>query len=106
MKFLGALGLLLVMTGAAAAADARVAERAYTPIPGIEQYSYSFAVLPLLPRRFQNHCGYYQGHFVCADRCGIDFQMYYCTNISYGCCHVGYGYCDDIGHLRCMPALF
>ena len=79
-------------------------ERRFSPV--VEQYSYSFVPLPLLPRRFQNHCGYYEGHFTCADHCGLDYQVYFCSKLSSGCCHIGHGYCDDVGHLRCMPALF
>ena len=105
MKILGALVVLVAMAGVAAAADERVLERAYSPIV-VEQFSYSLATLPLLPRRLQNHCGTVNGHFVCADHCGLDYQIYYCSKISSGCCHIGRGYCDDIGHLKCMPALF
>ena len=72
----------------------------------IEQYSYSWGALPLLPLRYQNHCGLSDGHYVCADRCGVDYQVYYCSAAAVGCCHVGFGYCDGAGHMRCMPALF
>jgi len=107
MKVFCALVVLVVMAGAGAgagAAQGRPLDRRFSP--ALEQFSYSFATLPLLPRRFQNHCGYYFGHFVCADHCGLDDQVYFCSKISSGCCHVGRGYCDDAGHLRCMPALF
>lgn len=79
-------------------------ERLYSP--AIAQFSYSWSAMPLLPRRYQNHCGYYNGHLVCADHCGLDYQVYYCSNAATGCCHVGQGYCDGAGNLRCSPALF
>jgi hypothetical protein len=109
MKFrstiaLGAL-LLAAMTAAGSAAD-RPIERSLAPPSGIVQFSYAFTPLPLLPRRIQNHCGLYHGHFVCADHCGIDYQVYYCGDGATGCCHVGMGYCDFHAQLRCMPALF
>ena len=103
-----AAALLIAGAALAGAADRpgpySPVERSYSQ--GIEQYSYSFAPLPLLPRRYQNHCGLYYGHYVCADHCGIDYQIYYCSKLAAGCCHIGRGYCDDGGRLRCMPALF
>jgi hypothetical protein len=73
---------------------------------GIVQFSYSRVPLPLLPRRHQNHCGMVNGHYVCADHCGIDYQVYYCPTSASGCCHVGLGYCDEGGRLRCAPTWF
>jgi hypothetical protein len=67
------------------------------------QYTQTFEPLPLLPRRFQNHCGWKWGHFYCANHCGADYQFYYCAQASFGCCHVGFGYCDYRGVLRCRP---
>jgi hypothetical protein len=86
-----------------AAAD-RPAEPPYAP--AVTQFSYSPFAMPPLPRRHQNHCGYYNGHFVCADHCGADYQVYSCPSNATGCCHVGLGYCDAAGNLRCSPALF
>jgi hypothetical protein len=91
------------MTTICAAADFR-AERRYSP--AVEQFTYSWVAMPLLPRRLQNHCGYYNGNFVCADHCGTDYQVYYCGGLSTGCCHIGRGYCDGTGTLRCSPSLF
>ena len=91
--------LLVAMVTAGTAAD-----RQYSP--AVEQFSYRWAAMPLLPRQLQNHCGYYKGHFVCADHCGADYQVYYCPNTASGCCHIGLGYCDGNGRLRCSPALF
>jgi hypothetical protein len=58
-----------------------------------------------LPPRFRNHCRYDVNHggWYCANHCGRDYQFYYCSPASFGCCHVGYGYCDGRGHLRCAP---
>jgi hypothetical protein len=82
---------------------------AYSPIavpPGIPQFSLGWTPLPLLPRRFQNHCGYFDGHYVCANHCGPNYQIYYCSDWSFGCCHIGHGYCNDGGILRCAPHYF
>jgi hypothetical protein len=95
---------LLVAMVATCAASERREERRYSR--AIEQFTYSWVALPLLPRRYQNHCGHYGGHFICADHCGIDYQIYYCSSTATGCCHVGEGYCDRAGKLRCSPALF
>ena len=95
------------LLAAAVATSAASQERAMLRYsPAIEQFSYSWVALPLLPRRHQNHCGYHDGHFICADHCGTDFQVYYCSRTATGCCHIGLGYCDSAGKLRCSPALF
>ncbi len=56
-----------------------------------------------LPPRFRNHCTYenFTGRPYCLDHCGIDYQFYYCSEGSFGCCHLGRGYCDWNGQLRC-----
>ena len=95
--------LLAAMAGTCAASEQR-AERRYSP--AVEQFTKNWVAMPLLPRRHQNHCGYYRGHFICADHCGIDYQVYYCSREATGCCHIGRGYCDGAGNLRCSPALF
>ena len=58
-----------------------------------------------LPRRFRNHCRFDvdHGHPYCADHCGLGYQFYFCSRASFGCCRVGYGYCDWAGSLRCAP---
>lgn len=58
-----------------------------------------------LPPRFRNHCHYDadRGVWYCSNHCGIDYQFYYCSPVSFGCCRPGYGYCDWHGHLRCAP---
>ena len=45
-----------------------------------------------LPPRFRNHCTY--EYFT---------GRPYCSEISFGCCHLGRGYCDWRGILRCSP---
>ena len=58
-----------------------------------------------LPPRFRNHCRLenFTGRPYCSDHCGIDYQFYYCSEASFGCCHLGRGYCDFNGLLRCHP---
>jgi hypothetical protein len=104
MKMLTGVAALLVAAATTCAAADKRAERHYSP--AVEQFSYSWAAMPLLPRRHQNHCGYYNGHFICADHCGADYQVYYCPSTASGCCHIGRGYCDGAGRLRCSIALF
>ena len=82
------------------------AERLERRPRAVEQFSYNWAAMPLLPRRYVNHCGYHNGRLTCADHCGADYQIYYCSKTATGCCHVGQGYCDRTGRLRCSPALF
>jgi hypothetical protein len=104
MKLFVAAFAVLLGAASAGAADYRALDRSYET--GIEQFTYSFAAMPLLPRRYQNHCGYFKGHYVCADHCGLDYQVYSCSTLATGCCHVGYGYCDGLGHLHCGPPWF
>lgn len=98
-----ALGWLAAMIGTCAGD-----ELPYTPVPaqGIPQFSRSWSPLPLLPPRFQNHCGYFDGVYVCANHCGPNYQFYYCSGWSSGCCHIGLGYCNPGGVLRCNPHYF
>jgi len=58
-----------------------------------------------LPRQFRNHCTAenFTGRPYCANHCGIDYQFFYCSQTSFGCCRLGHGYCDWDGHLRCAP---
>ena len=58
-----------------------------------------------LPWRFRNHCTYdsFSGRAYCSDHCGFDYQFYFCSPLSFGCCHLGFGYCDWTGLLRCHP---
>jgi hypothetical protein len=95
--------LLAVMATASTAAEQRAELQAS---PAVEQFSYSRTPLPPLPRQNQNHCGTVEGHYVCADRCGTEYQVYYCPTSATGCCHVGLGYCDAGGKLRCAADWF
>ena len=58
-----------------------------------------------LPRRLRNHCAYdvESGRPYCSDHCGFNYQVYACSPGSFGCCRVGFGYCDWRGLLRCHP---
>ena len=58
-----------------------------------------------VPRRIRNHCGFenFTGRSYGSDHCGNDYQFYYCSKASFGCCHLGRGYCDVNGLLRCHP---
>ena len=58
-----------------------------------------------LPRRFRNHCAIqaYSGRPYCSNHCGFDYEFYSCSPYSFGCCRIGFGYCDWGGLLRCAP---
>lgn len=58
-----------------------------------------------LPRRYRNHCRFdvYRGRYYCANHCGLDYQFFYCSPTSFGCCHLGHGYCGWDGIVRCAP---
>src|ERR1700734_1643604 len=49
-----------------------------------------------LPPRFRNHCAVenFTGRPYCSEHCGMDYQVYYCSEGSFGCCRLGHGYCD------------
>lgn len=55
-----------------------------------------------LPPRLRNHClgDSFRGPY-CSDHCGVEYQVYYCSRGSSGCCRLGFGYCDWNGVLRC-----
>ncbi len=58
-----------------------------------------------LPPRFRNHCAYeyFTARPYCSNHCGSGYQFYYCSPASFGCCHLGGGYCDWGGLLRYHP---
>jgi hypothetical protein len=58
-----------------------------------------------LPPQFRNHCTVenFTARPYCSVHCGRDYQFYYCSPASFGCCHLGHGYCDWNGLLRCHP---
>jgi hypothetical protein len=104
MKSLICVPVLLGVMASTCAAGGWRTDRYYSP--PVEQFTYSGVAMPPLPRQHRNHCGFYYGHFICADHCGLDYKVYSCSKASTGCCHVGHGYCDGAGHLRCGPGLF
>ena len=55
------------------------------------------------PRLFRQHCKFDATGATqyCAAECGSGYQFYYCSEKSFGCCHVGVGYCDWNLSLRC-----
>lgn len=96
-----ALGLLICMAWAQTCAAA-VPE--FGPVNGpvaLADWQYP----QFLPPRLRNHCGseYFTGRPYCADHCGGGYQIFYCSQASFGCCHLGRGYCDAGGVLRCSP---
>jgi hypothetical protein len=88
---------------------------AWIPICQAGEPGYAPAMQPLiyfdpgepafLPRRYRTRCSFdvTYGRYYCANRCGSDYQFYYCSRWSFGCCHIGVGYCDPAGLLRCRP---
>jgi hypothetical protein len=58
-----------------------------------------------LPPAFRNHCTFenFTNRPYCSNHCGIDYQFFFCSPASFGCCHLGHGYCDWNGILRCHP---
>jgi len=97
--------IALALLAATASAPGGVADRAVRA-PEVAPVIYADWQEPQsLPRRFRNHCGYdpYSGRAYCSDHCGYDYQFYFCAPHSFGCCRVGFGYCDWRGFLRCHP---
>lgn len=101
MKFLFLTALLLAASGSSCRAAERDARRLDSQ--AIEQFSFSWFGLPPLPRTLQTNCRYHGDRLICSDNCGSGYQKYFCSPQATGCCHVGHGYCDVEGHLRCMP---
>ena len=108
MKAMAAITVCLALTTSTCLGS----ELLVTPVPatpvapdGIVQFSHSWSPLPLLPRRFQNHCGFFHDSYVCANHCGPNYQVYYCSEQSFGCCHIGQGYCNN-GYVQCAPHYF
>jgi len=90
------------LTCLAGASGAHADEQAYPPGPFVYV---GWQDPAFLPRRFRNHCSFdvTLGAYYCSDRCGSDYQFYYCSRWSFGCCRIGVGYCDWGGLLRCRP---
>jgi hypothetical protein len=59
----------------------------------------------MLPPRYRNHCASdrLSGRPYCSDHCGFEYQFYFCSRQTFGCCRIGFGYCDWNGLLRCHP---
>ena len=54
-------------------------------------------------QRLPGHCSYdpTHGYYYCSNHCGADYEFHVCSPRSFGCCHIGVGYCDYLGYLRC-----
>ncbi len=60
--------------------------------------------LTAVPSRLRNHCRFDRfGNYYCSNHCGADYQFYYCSQASFGCCRPRHGYCGGNGGLRCAP---
>jgi hypothetical protein len=96
-----AISLLPVTAGAFPSSPG---ERVYA-VPAVPLVAADWQGPLSLPPRFRNHCRYdpVHGGWYCANHCGPDYQFYFCSPESFGCCRPGYGYCDWKGHLRCAP---
>jgi hypothetical protein len=96
-----ALILLTCIAGASSCrADQRIDLLAAAPLTQVDWQGPQS-----LPPRFRNHCAYdsISARPYCSDHCGFEYQFYYCTRQSFGCCRLGFGYCDWTGLLRCHP---
>lgn len=101
---LGAVLALVIaaFTGVPSSSPAVAGALDFTPVPMLQADWQDPATLP---PRFHNHCSYdpWRGRYYCSNHCGIDYQFYYCSPASFGCCHPGRGYCGWDGELRCAP---
>jgi len=79
-------------------------ERSYSPANGL-LIRVGWQESWFLPRRFRNHCSFdvTRARYYCSNHCGSDYEFYYCSKKSFGCCRTGVGYCDLDGLLRCHP---
>lgn len=96
-----ALAFLIWIAGAALCS----ADQPFDPPAAAALIQVDWQAPQSLPPRFRNHCVYdrFSGRPYCSDHCGFDYQFYYCSHQSFGCCRVGFGYCDWNGLLRCHP---
>ena len=94
--------VLVLVMGLSWSAALPAGELNYTPT-GAPLVHVDWQDPTMLPPHFRNHCGFVRGRWICSNHCGIDYQFYYCSPASFGCCHTGYGYCDWNGSLRCAP---
>ena len=93
--------IALTTFAAAGAAVAAMPQAAPTRVAILADWQYP----DWLPQRFRNHCSsdLFTGRQYCAGHCGSGYQFFYCSEGSFGCCHLGRGYCDFHGMLRCSP---
>jgi hypothetical protein len=106
MKVLGLLRCLvaaLALTGGVVAASLCAAAPAVGPLSASPVVQADWQGPLSLPPRFRDHCAIdsASGRPYCSDHCGFEYQFYYCTQQSFGCCRIGFGYCDWRGLLRC-----
>jgi len=101
---LGAIALAALL-GPAAAGPLAPPARASVRLDAAPMLQVDWQDPALLPRRFRNHCvaDPRSGRTYCENHCGRGYEFYVCSPDSFGCCHVGYGYCDWHGELRCHP---
>jgi hypothetical protein len=99
--------LIAALACAASGAVCGATEQLYSP-PMLPPILLDWPAPESVPPAFRNHCGFYQGHYYyCANHCGTGYQFYYCSPASFGCCHVGAGYCGGFsGALHCAPSIF
>jgi len=95
------LSILAILAGAVAASAGEAAK----PAPASDLVRIDWQVPEQLPPPFRNHCMVenFTARPYCSNHCGADYQFYYCSPASFGCCHLGHGYCDWNGVLRCHP---
>jgi hypothetical protein len=104
VRTIAARAVLAAALLAACASAGGAGEPAYSPalLPFLD---FGAPNPPPLPAHFRNHCRYdvTTGGFYCSNHCGSDYEFFYCSPRSFGCCHIGVGYCDWRGLLRCRP---
>lgn len=82
-----------------------VAAQPFAPQAGARVVRVDWQEPQALPRRLRNHCAHdlLSDRPYCSDHCGYQYQVYFCSRASFGCCRIGFGYCDQAGLLRCHP---
>ncbi len=100
VKIFGLALLACLASTSACPAGEPIAPPAVAPLLRVDWQDPGF-----LPRRFRNHCSFdvTNARYYCSDHCGSDYQFFYCSRRSFGCCRLGSGYCDWDGLLRCRP---
>ena len=95
------LSILAILAGAGAGLAGEAARLA----PASDLVHIDWQVPEQLPPPFRNHCTVenFTARPYCSNHCGAGYQFYYCSPASFGCCHLGHGYCDWNGVLRCHP---